>query len=250
MLKNLLQVFAAVVLLSGCSKSLNPSVMFQTSKYDTFAEPDSLAALQKDFLFAPQDRFDMKVFTNSGFSMVDVTQMTPAMQNVNYIYQIGRDSLAKLPLLGKVNITGLTLDSAQKKLETLYSQYFIDPYVVLKITSRVIYVFLGQGGEGHVVTLQDDHTSLIEALAAAGGISEFGKAYKIKIIRGDLKNPQVYFVDLSTMSGVKKSNLYVQSNDIVYIEPSSNVAAKLTAQITPFIGLLTAILLVVSLVKL
>ena len=224
--------------------------MFQTSKYDSLSTTDSVAALKNDFVFAPQDRFEMRVFTNDGFTMVDVTQMNANMVNASFTYLIGRDSLAKLPLLGKLNLTGLTLDSAQKKLEMLYSQYFIDPFVTLKITNRVIYVFLGEGGQGTVVTLQDDRTSLIEALALAGGISEFGKAYKIKIIRGNLKNPQVYFVDLSTMEGVKKSNLYVQSNDIVYIEPTSNVASKLTAQITPFIGLLTAVLLVVSLVNL
>jgi polysaccharide biosynthesis/export protein len=250
MSKNLLLIFIVAVLFSGCAKTLNPSVMFQTSQSDSLAAPDSLAATKSDFVFAPNDRFEMRVFTNDGFTMVDVTAISSNLVNSTFTYQIGRDSLAKLPLLGKINLTGLTLDSAQKTLEHLYSQYFIDPYVVMKITNRVIYVFLGEGGKGAVISLQDDHTSLIEALAAAGGISETGKAYKIKIIRGNLKNPQVYFVDLSTMEGIKKSNLYVQSGDILYIEPSSNVAAKITAQITPFIGLLTAILLVVSLVNL
>jgi len=249
MSKNLLLIFIVSVLFSGCSKTLNPSVMFQTSRYDSLAT-DTLAGMKSEFVFAPQDRFEMRVFTNNGFMMIDVTQMNSNLINTAFTYLIGRDSLAKLPLVGKVNLTGLTLDSAQKTLEKLYSQYFIDPFVVLKITNRVIYVFLGEGGQGTVVNLQDDHTSLIEALAQAGGISEMGKAYKIKIIRGNLKNPQVYFVDLSTMDGVKKSNLFVQSGDIIYIEPTSNVAAKLTAQITPFIGLLTAILLVVSLVNL
>jgi polysaccharide export outer membrane protein len=249
MSKNLFLILIAAVLFAGCSKTLNPSVMFQTSRYDKFAE-DSLAGQKSAFVFAPQDRFEMRVFTNNGFTMVDVTQMSTSLVNSSFTYQIDRDSLTKLPLLGKINLTGLTLDSAQKKLEELYSKYFIDPFIVLKITNRVIYVFLGEGGQGAVVNLQDDHTSLIEALAQAGGISESGKAYKIKIIRGNLKNPQVYFVDLSTMEGVKNSNLYVQSGDIIYIEPTSNVAAKITAQITPFIGLLTAILLVVSLVNL
>ena len=121
--------------------------------------------------------------------------------------------------------------------------------VLLKITSRVVYVFFGDGGQGKIVTLEEDHTSLIEALAAAGGISEWGKAYKIKIIRGDLKNPQIFLVDLSTVEGMKKSSLYVQSNDIVYIEQVSNVAAKLMTQLTPFIALLTTVLLTINLLQ-
>jgi polysaccharide export outer membrane protein len=246
MFKNILLFFIGVFVFSSC-RTLNPSVMFQTYEGKNGSGYDTTVQHEKAFVFAPGDRFEMKVFTNDGFSLVDVTQTNLNNATTSLSYLIDKDSLVKLPLLGRVQLTGLTLDSAEKKLEGMYATYFIQPYVVMKMTNRVVYVFLGEGGQGRVVQLQDDHTSLIEAIATAGGISETGKAYKIKIIRGNLRNPEVYFVDLSTMEGVKNSNLYVQSNDIVYIEPATNVAAKLTAQITPFVALLTSILLVVSL---
>ena len=63
----------------------------------------------------------------------------------------------------------------------------------------------------------NDNTTLFEALAQAGGLNG-GKAYKIKIIRGDLRNPQIFLVDLSTIKGVVKSDFVLQANDIIYIE--------------------------------
>ena len=43
--------------------------------------------------------------------------------------------------------------------------------------------------------LENNNTTLLEALAIAGGIST-GKAKRIKLIRGDLKDPKVYLIDL------------------------------------------------------
>ena len=68
-------------------------------------------------------------------------------------------------------------------------------------------VFPGAGGEGKVVNLENENTTLIEALALAGGITNTGKANKIKVIRGDLRNPKVMLVDLSTIEGMKQSNM-------------------------------------------
>ena len=248
MFKHFLPFVVGLLLLSGC-RTLNPSVMFKTPKGYSYASEDSAFTGRKEFVFTIHDRFEMKVYANDGFNLVDISQNANVSTTSMFQYVIEKDSVVKLPLLGKVNLAGMTLDSAQKKLEALYSQYFINPFVLLKITSRVVYVFFGDGGQGKIVTLEEDHTSLIEALAAAGGISEWGKAYKIKIIRGDLKNPQIFLVDLSTVEGMKKSSLYVQSNDIVYIEPVSNVAAKLMTQLTPFIALLTTVLLTINLLQ-
>lgn len=236
-------------MLGGCQKTLNPSLMFKTPKEYPYTTGDTLSLLKKQFVFATQDRFEMRVYTNDGFKLVDISQGTETTSENIIEYEINKDSLVKLPLLGKINIVGLTIDSAEKILEKLFSQYYIDPFIFLEITNRNIYVFLGDGGNGKVVRLQNNNVSLIEALALAGGVEATGKAYKIKIIRGDLKNPEVYLVDLSTVDGLKKSNLYVQSNDIIYIEPIANTAQKLLNQIAPVMGIIASVVLIVELLK-
>lgn len=63
-------------------------------------------------------------------------------------------------------------------------------------------VFTGRGS-GHVVPLDNEGMSLIEVLGLAGGITG-SKAYRVKLIRGDLRNPQVFLINLSTIEGMKK----------------------------------------------
>jgi polysaccharide export outer membrane protein len=70
-----------------------------------------------------------------------------------------------------------------------------------------------------VVPLNNVPTSLFEVIARSGGVGQNIKAYKIKIIRGNFNNPQIYIIDISTIEGMQKANLIVQSNDVIYLEP-------------------------------
>jgi len=110
-------------------------------------------------------------------------------------------------------------------------------------------VFQGDNGHGVLVNLQNDNTSLFEALALSGGLTENSKAYKIKIIRGDLHNPKIYKADVYTLEGLKDSELRILSNDIIYIEAAPDYKQRVFQQLTPVVGIITAVLLVLNLVK-
>ena len=74
-------------------------------------------------------------------------------------------------------------------------------------------------------------------------------ASRIKIIRGDLKNPKIYLVNLSTIAGVKDADLIMQAGDIIYVDPFINYASIVTSDITGILSILTTGVLVYSLVK-
>ena len=68
----------------------------------------------------------------------------------------------------------------------------------------------------------------------------------MKLIRGDLRNPQIQLIDLSTIEGVKQSNLLLQANDIIYVEPTRNLSESILVKISPIVGLFTTIILVMT----
>jgi polysaccharide export outer membrane protein len=151
--------------------------------------------------------------------------------------------------LGKIPLNGLTVREAEEYLESIYSKYYINPFILLKVVNRHVYVFYAETGKGTIVNITNDNTNLIEVIALAGGLTDYSKAWRIKVIRGDPHNPQIRIVDMSTIDGLKSSDLTVQSNDIIYIEASARISTKLLIQITPVIGLLTSILLIANLFK-
>ena len=148
-------------------------------------------------------------------------------------------------LLEKTRIAGLTLAEAEKMLESIFTKYYKDPYILLKIVNRYAIVFQGDGGDGHLVSLQNDNTTLFEALALGGGIPDLGKAYAIKDHSRRSSEPQVFHVDLSTLDGLKNSPIRVQSNDIIYVESVPNYRNRFLSQLSPIVGILSAVVLLV-----
>ena len=241
-------VFLPILLLTSCHL-LNPSQMLRTKNYpySSFKED----TLKPEYKIAPNDELMFKLFTNEGEKLINPLEANMNSQNTtnNFTYQVEFDGKVKLPLLGREQLSNLTLREAEKKLENKYAKYYNKPFVQLKVTNNRVIIFPGgQGGTSTVITLSNTNTTLIEALALAGGISD-GKAHKIKLIRGDLHNPKVYLIDLSTIEGMKASNLVLQANDIIYVEPRPKVAQRILENIAPYLTLLSTTLLIYNLFK-
>jgi len=250
MRKLILLLSFSAFFLTSCQ--LNPSIMFKVPKDYQYANEQTIGNIE--YRITPNDIIGFSVYTNDGFKLIDLTtsatSISAPMSNMNggnnanqTLFLVEPDGQVKLPIIGKVKISGMTVREAEKYLETQYSTFYNKPFVMLRVTNRRVMVFSGTGGQGRVVTLDNENTHLIEALALAGGITNTGKAYKIKLIRGDLRNPKVMLIDLSTIEGLKQSNLMLQANDIIYIEPVPRVTQEFLLQLTPFVGVITSLAL-------
>ena len=105
-----------------------------------------------------------------------------------------------------------------------------------------------RGEKSSVVTLKNENTTLLEALAAAGGIPKDGLASRVKLIRGNLQDPDVYLLDLSTLEGIRQADLVLQSNDIIYIETRDQIAKRVTELIAPYASLISSFVLIYTMV--
>ncbi|WP_261989856.1 polysaccharide biosynthesis/export family protein [Hymenobacter puniceus] len=172
-------------------------------------------------------------------------------------FLVQTDGYVRLPLVNRVRVLGLTLQQADSILQIQYSEFYKGVFVTTRVTnSRVI--VLGSPG-GRIVPLVNDNMNLLEVLASAGGVDgssgganslyrSGGKASNIRIIRGDLKNPQIEQIDLTTIDGMRRANLQVEPNDIIYIEPIRRPFYDGLNDAAPLLGLSTIILTTFSLV--
>ena len=248
-MRRILQVIVPLLFLMSC-RILNPQVMFKTPDGYPYVVDTSNTDRKSEYIISPGDRLEMHFFTIDGFKLVDVTNSVSGVGGDAINYLVEKDSLVKLPIVGAVMLAGKTIQEAERMLEKIYTKYYINPFIQLKIINRHAYVFFADGGRGTTVNIQNDNTSIIEVIALAGGLTGNSKAWRIKVIRGDLHNPILRIIDMSTIDGMKASDLTVRSNDIIYIEATPDYKTKLLAQITPFIAIISSVLLILTLVKL
>lgn len=238
--------FAVIISFLASCKPLNPSIMFKTPKGYEYADL-KVEEQEVEYKIAPNDILSFRLFSNNGFRLVDITNnsdgRTQQMRQLNegITYLVEHDGMVNLPIINRINLNGLTLREAEFLLEEKYSDIYIDPFVMLNFTNRRVTIFPGNGGNGQVITLQNNNVRLLEALALAGGIREDGRAKRVKLIRGDLANPEVYLIDLSTIEGLNKADIILQANDIIYVEPIGVTTRQLLSEISPILGLLSSL---------
>lgn len=192
------------------------------------------------YRIAPDDKIDARIYTNDGSGMINMGGSVNVGSSTSLTIKIESDGFAKLPVFGRIYLEGLTIRQAEMLIEDKFSTFYNNPFVLLDVNNRRVMLFAGTSTR--VVNLMNDNTTLFEVLATSGGIPANGKADKVKIIRGDLKNPQVYVVDLSTLSGVQNANLVMQANDIIYIETRKGYVSKVLAEFAPYFGLLGTVI--------
>lgn len=235
-------ILLVAIFFSSC-KIFRSNLMLKTSgdyTYDKLA--DSLS--KQDYRIEGNDVLQVRVFSNDGFKIIDLANSSSNFR-LDLDYIVDRDGTTKLPLAGKIKLAGLTIREAEIYLEDIYDKFYVKPYVTVKVTNKRVIVFPGNGGAAKVLSLNNNNTTVIEALALTGGVAEDGKAYKVKLIRNDgSSKPKVYLMDLSKIEGIAAGNSVVLANDIIYVEPRYRLAKTLVAEIAPIISLLTSTILI------
>lgn len=209
---------------------------------------EELARVEENYTIQPNDWLEVEVFTNSGERLVDpdfqlVKELglnQNQLQRLSPQYLVQADGSVRLPMIGQVELIGLTLDQANLLLQEAYNEFYKDSYVLISFVNKRVVVLGAVGGQ--VIPLPNQQTSVLEVLALAGGITAKGKAHNIRLIRGDLDNPQVEVMDLSTVQGLQKATTQVRPGDIIYVEPIRRVLPETVRDIGPVVGVLSNII--------
>ena len=166
-------------------------------------------------------------------------------------FLVQADGTVVLPMVGRIRLSGLSLLQADSVLAIRFNEYYKETFVSTRVANNRV-VVLGASG-GQVISLTNDNMNLLEVLALAGGVDGGGgggsglyrngaRADNIRIIRGDLKNPRVQQIDLSTLNGMRHANLQVEPNDIIYVEPIRRPLLDALTEAGPLLSLTSLVL--------
>ena len=168
-------------------------------------------------------------------------------------YQVQDDGTVALPLVGRVEVTGLTRSEAQKKIEGIYSKdVLLNPIIDLRITNLKVTVLGEVRAQGNYPLIKD-RTNLVEVIGQAGGFTDKADEKTIKIVRGDPKKPQVTVIDLSQVSTLGDPRVVLQNNDIVYVAQNKRAIKNdqlqgVTTALQPALIILNTVLIIYTLI--
>lgn len=163
-----------------------------------------------------------------------------------YGYTVSNDGSVTLPAVGRVNVAGLTMDEAAKRIEEsiIEANLIKDPEVtVLLLNARV--AVLGAVRAPQVVSLTSERNTILDVLSRCGDIADTGLRQKISLYREENGVRKKYSIDLTDSQVFQNPAYYVQQNDMIYVEPNKSQSVKSSAFYT-FLGAGASIVSVIS----
>jgi polysaccharide export outer membrane protein len=209
-------IVGLVFIASSCSYRQN-QVLFE--KKNATADTITLQKTEvvSSYRIKPQDVLQIRNLQSTKFIASDPTKSTDngsGSDTQGGTFQVEEDGIVALPVIGHIQVAGLTRNEATKLIEDLYRKKLLkDPIIELKVINLKV-TLMGEIRSPGNYPLLKDNTTLIEVIGEAGGLTTGANEKSVKIIRN---GKQVTVIDLSNITSISDPNAILQSGDVVYI---------------------------------
>ena len=143
------------------------------------------------------------------------------VQPVLQPYLVDNEGKINFPVLGELNVGGLTKKEAEQLIVDKLKPYIKEtPIVTVRMVNYKISV-LGEVARPGTFTISNEKVNLLEALAMAGDMTVWGVRDNVKLIREGANGKQeIVTLDLNKAETILSPYYWLQQNDIVYVTPN------------------------------
>jgi len=171
----------------------------------TAADVSSTLTETAEFRLGPGDRIAIAVWRHPDLDM-EIT--------------IAPDGTITYPLVGRIEVAGLTFTQIVERLGLAISEFYEAPQVtvnVVELKNQKVIV-LGEVTSPSVLQLSNE-MSILEALTHAGGINASAKTENVLLIRGGVDAPELYALNVRSIytTGAMDQLVMLQQGDIVVV---------------------------------
>ncbi len=143
----------------------------------------------------------------------------PGAANFDTTQQIRRDGRISMPLVGEVDIAGMTPDEVKNKMIDLYASQISSKEVTVTVVSSAFPIFV-TGSVVHPGKITSDHPiTALEAIMEAGGF-EFTTANikAVRIIRQETNTVEHFTLNMKGLiDGTDTQQFFLKPSDIIYV---------------------------------
>ena len=160
-----------------------------------------------DYVIGPQDKLTIRVF--------EVKDLSFDNEQVDASGQI------MLPLIGKVKASGQTTEQLEEEITHRLEKYLQSPQVSVSVTESASQKVTVEGNVKNPGVYQvRGHTTLMQAVAMAGGPDDEADTHKVAVIRLDNGLRKAATVDYAAIKNGRAADPLIQGDDVVVVGES------------------------------
>lgn len=222
---------AAISLFTSCNRHLTYINEIETDSLKTFYPKNEI-----EYRIRPRDILKITVYSqneeaSAAFNLYSQNQRQYGNSESNREfsgYTVKPDGKITVPVVGDIPVSGLTIEQVQHNVEKEVKQYIQDAIVIVKLMSFRITLLGEVNGQG-IIQINRQRINILEAIAMAGGISDYGNRKKVLVVRPDNEGYHTFYVDLTKRELLSSEDYFLYPNDMVYVEPIKAKAFRVNA---------------------
>jgi polysaccharide export outer membrane protein len=245
-------ILTILILLSGCTSQQKLAYL---SNLPEIGGEETFTMEIPDYLIQPRDvlYITVKAMTSDGSIRDFLSSSTgypgsisASSESGGYLsgFDVNSEGNIILPVVGKINVSGLTLEQTRELLQVKAEQVFKDATVECKLLSYKFTVIGEVHAPGSYINY-NNYLTVLEAIGRAGGVGDYGRRDKVLVVRPTEKGTRTYNLNL------QDKNLLSSEAYVIIVEP---IKQKIFNQnlptisfiISTFTGVLTTTLLLIN----
>ena len=160
-------------------------------------------------------------------------------------FTIDEEGRIDLPLVGMIDVGGMTMLEAETAIKESASAVFSDPSIKVFMLNYFVTI-LGEVNQPGRYLVQNHRLNIFEAMGLAGDATEFAAREMVKVVRNRDGKNHLYSVDLTDQDILASDKFYLKPNDILMIKPQKRKKYA-TRDVQNFFNAVTATVSVVTL---
>lgn len=135
-------------------------------------------------------------------------------------YVVSSKGDINFPVLGTIHVAGMTTEQLRDDLLKRLSKDVEDPMVYVGLVNFKVNV-AGEVKNPGQISLQGNRCSILDALTAAGDLTEYGERSNVLVIREENGERKFAHLNLNSSDVLTSPYYYVKQNDYIYVEPNA-----------------------------
>jgi len=186
------------------------------SSYEVKIQADDLLSI----IVSAEDQEIAAPFNLKSVSMTNANNLSASRgQESMQLYLVDATGAIDFPVLGKLQIGGLTRTEVLSLFKDKIGRYIKNPIINIRITNFKVSL-QGEVNAPGSYTINSERITLIEALALGKDLTIYGKRDNLLIIREVNGVKSFNRVDITKADFINSPFYYLAQNDVVYVEPN------------------------------
>lgn len=162
-------------------------------------------------------------------------------------YLVDKEGQISMPMLGTLQVAGLTTTEVRALVGKAAAKYFKDPTVQVRFANFKITV-IGEVTRPATYTVTSEKVNLLDALGMAGDLTIFGKRKNVMLIRDNHGEKEFVRFNLNSYDTFTSPYFYLKQGDVIYVEPGKGKVAATNAARTQAISIAATVVSILTLI--